>query len=54
MEVFPENPFPSRKANEYLGGDLDSQNCRDFLHAYLIDVSTEDAEDGTWTPLSLN
>jgi hypothetical protein len=35
------------KANEYSGGAHDSQHCRNFLNAYLIDISTEEAEDET-------
>ena len=46
---FPKILFLLEKANEYLGGDPDSQNCRDFLRAYLIDISTEEAEDDTRT-----
>jgi hypothetical protein len=37
-----------------LGGGPDSQNCRDFLHAYLIDISTEEAEDDTRTLYELS
>ena len=51
---FPKILFLLEKANEYLGGGPDSQNCRDFLHAYLIDISTEEAEDDNRTLYELS
>ena len=41
---FPKILFLLEQANECLGRGHDIQECRDFLNAYLLDISSEKAE----------